>query len=467
MKTKCIFSIMLIVMMALSTPALADDLTDIEAISVSLTNQDPDPAIAGDIAEVRIGIENKGGTISENVVLELVPQYPFELASGQNAIQNIGTIRGYQDGDDIKIAKYMIKTDKDAVAGSYELKLWKYKEGQRNIAKTEVILSIDVKNKESAEIIYIDKVELLPGKQTAMTFTINNVGSAPLRNLKFSWENEDDVILPVGSDDTRYIKYLDIGKSTELAYEVIASANAEPDLYKLLLSLTYDDTATGEETEVITSAGVYVGGETDFDITFSGSSMGETSFSIANTGSISASSVTISIPNQKGWKVSGINSVIIGNLNKGDYTVAGFNLQQTRIASPKPSEENRQLKKSEDFIQTRSSPALNSLPLNIEIRYTDTRGERHTISKEINIDSSSIAPVFGENGQVSFAGKTGRKGTTITTKDKTSTTKYIGIGIIILLIVIFANKKYRKERLKDPGYTYKKMVHDVFGKNKK
>ncbi|MCK5176370.1 MAG: COG1361 S-layer family protein, partial [Candidatus Aenigmarchaeota archaeon] len=277
MKTKYIFSIMLIVMMALSTPALADDLADIGALIVSLTNQDPDPAIAGNIAEVRIGIENKGGTIAENIVLELVPQYPFELALGETSVRNIGAIRGYQDGDDIKIVKYKIKTDKDAIAGSYELKLWKYKEGQKDLAKTEVILSIDIKNKESAEIIYIDKVELLPGKQTAMTFTINNVGSAPLRNLKFSWENEDEVILPVGSDDTRHIRYLDIDERTELSSNVIASANAEPDLYKLTLSLTYDDSVSGEETNILTSAGVYVGGETDFDITFSGSSMGETS----------------------------------------------------------------------------------------------------------------------------------------------------------------------------------------------
>ncbi|MCK5176345.1 MAG: COG1361 S-layer family protein, partial [Candidatus Aenigmarchaeota archaeon] len=277
MKTKYIFSIMLIVIMALTISVSADDLTDIEAISVSLINQDPDPAIAGNIAEIRIGIENKGGTVAENIVLELVPQYPFELASGQNTVQKIGAIRGYQDGDDIKIIKYTIKTDKDAIAGSYELKLWKYKEGNKETAKTEVVLSIDIKNRESAEIIYIDKVELLPGKQTAMTFTINNVGSAPLRNLKFSWENEDDVILPVGSDDTRHIKYLDIDESAKLSYDVIASANAEPDLYKLSLSLTYDNSVSGEETTLITSAGVYVGGETDFDITFSGSSMGETS----------------------------------------------------------------------------------------------------------------------------------------------------------------------------------------------
>ena len=463
MKTKYIFSIMLIVMMALSTPALADDLADIGALIVSLTNQDPDPAIAGNIAEVRIGIENKGGTIAENIVLELVPQYPFELALGETSVRNIGAIRGYQDGDDIKIVKYKIKTDKDAIAGSYELKLWKYKEGQKDLAKTEVILSIDIKNKESAEIIYIDKVELLPGKQTAMTFTINNVGSAPLRNLKFSWENEDNVILPVGSDDTRHIKYLDIDESAELSYNVIASANAEPDLYKLTLSLTYDDSVSGEETNILTSAGVYVGGETDFDITFSGSSMGETSFSIANVGSVSASSVTISIPNQKGWKVSGINSVIIGNLNKGDYTVAGFSLQQSGSAVKESEEE---VQKTEDSPQARPSP-VDSTPLNIKISYTDTRGERHTITKEINIDSSSIAPVFGEDGQVSFAGKTGQRGTTITTKDGTSTTKYIGIGFIVLLIVIFANKKYRKERLNDPNYTYKKMAYGVFGKNKK
>ena len=72
------------------------------------------------------------------------------------------------------------------------------------------------------------------------------------------------------------------------------------------------DATTGEPKEIATKAGVYVGGATDFDAAFSGSSNGESTFSISNIGSVSASSVTVRIPDQEGWKVMGSNSVIIG-----------------------------------------------------------------------------------------------------------------------------------------------------------
>ena len=146
--------------------------------------------------------------------------------------------------------------DREATAGSYEFKVKYYEEGSSSsITKS---LSLDVESKESAEIIYIDQVELIPGKITPLTFTIHNVGSAPLRELTFHWENEDDIILPVGTDNTKYVKYIDIGESVELKFDVIASASADPDLYKLDLTLTYDNTATGSKTDIHTKSGIYV-----------------------------------------------------------------------------------------------------------------------------------------------------------------------------------------------------------------
>ena len=78
---------------------------------------------------------------------------------------------------------------------------------------------------------------------------------------------------------------------------------------------------------------MYVGGETDFDVAFSGSANGQTSFSVSNIGSVGASSVTVNIPKQLGWRVSGSDSAIIGNLDKGDYTIASFNLQSTAFVA--------------------------------------------------------------------------------------------------------------------------------------
>jgi hypothetical protein len=361
MKIKFSLIIFMIFAISISSSAFAaTDSSNSKIIGVNLVNQDPDPAIAGNIVEIRLGIENRGGKAAENIVMEINPKYPFEMVPGENPAQIIGSLKPYQDGKDLKIIKYKLRVDRDANQGRYELDILEYESGQKDKTRAERTVSIDVKNKESAEVIYIDKVELVPGKQTSLKFTINNVGSAPLRDLTFSWENEKGTILPVGSDDTKYIKYIDISDMAELTYDVIADSNAEPGLYKLRLSLKYDDPITDEEKEISTNAGVYVGGATDFDVAYAESSSGETSFSIANIGSNPSYSVSISVPKQEGWEIKGSNSVIIGNLNKGDYTVAGFKLQPLQ-------KENQEIS------------------LKIEIAYTDTTGKREVVEKEVTL----------------------------------------------------------------------------------
>ncbi len=426
--------------------------SDMSVLSLSLVNQDPDPSPSGGTVEIRIGIENKGGEAVYDLITELKPEYPFELVSGEEAVKKVGTIGSYQYNDNMKIIKYNIKVDKDATAGSYELKINYYEE--ESTAKTTKSLSIDVESKESAEIIYIDQVELIPGKITPLKFTINNVGSSPLRELTFQWENEDDIVLPVGSDNTKYVKYIDIGEDAELDFNVIASANADPDLYKLDLTLTYSNPLTGEETEINTKAGIYVGGATDFDAAFSGSSSGEYSFAISNIGSVSASSVTVKIPNQEGWKVSGSNSVIIGNLNEGDYTIASFKL--TKSGSRTPT--TQKTKTSED---TNQRQPVEDSKIKLEIVYTDSRGNRNTIEKEVPVDVSSL--LAGTDIASMIAAKRAKQNPL---SQVWNTGKWI-LLIVLIIAGFVITKKHKKGKLKNPDYTYTDTLKDVFAKFKK
>lgn len=49
------------------------------------------------------------------------------------------------------------------------------------------------------------------------------------------------VILPVYSDNTKYIEYIDVGESIELEYTVVADVDAEAGLYQLDLSCEFED----------------------------------------------------------------------------------------------------------------------------------------------------------------------------------------------------------------------------------
>lgn len=360
MKKYLLLSIVLFLLFPLGVSA---DFAQSELINISLVSQDPDPVVAGDIVEIRFGLENHGGEAVTDVVLEIVPEYPFDLAS-VDATEEIGTMNPYQDDEEMKIADFKLKVNAGAPAGSYKVYVWEYQKGKRDIIRTEKSFYIEIKNRESTEIIFIDRTILIPGEETSMKFTINNVGKAPLRDLKFTWSNERNVVLPVGSGSAKYIKSLDTGESAELNYRVIANTDADPGLYKLDLILEYDDPITGKVKQITDVAGVYVGGSTDFDVAFSDSSKGETSFTIANIGSNPAYSISVMIPEQDRWNLRGPNSVMVGNLNSGDYTIAGFNL----IPLSKDSK----------------------IPISVDISYTDTTGKRNLLKKEVLLETSNI-----------------------------------------------------------------------------
>ncbi len=436
-------------------------------ITMSLVNQDPDPAIAGDVVEIRVGIENTGGDSFEDMMVELVPEYPFTASAGENLVKEAGTILGYQNSDNMKIIKFNVRVDKDATAGTYEFKIKYYEKGSS--VKAQKTLSIDIQNQESAEIIYIDQIELIPGKMTPLKFTINNVGSSPLRDITFQWENEDDIILPVGSDNTKYIKYIDIGESVELKFDVIASANADPDLYKLDLALTYDNPLTDDVIEINTKAGVYVGGATDFDVAYSGSNNGESTFSIANIGSVSATSVTVKIPKQEGWKVIGSSSVIIGNLNEGDYTIASFTVQSgntNTIATGTTRTKVKPTSTTGDAGDTTKMAAQSDeeSTIKLDIMYTDSRGNRNTVTKEVQMESVGID---GTTATIPGSRMSKQKPDLLT--QTWNSGKWILLGIAMLVVIVLVRKNFKKGRQKDPNYSYKKMFKDIFrfGKNKK
>ncbi len=386
--------------------------TDFTDVRVSLINQNPTQVVAGDIVEVRVGVENLGYDTANDVIIRALSEYPFEVITDKEI--SVGTIQSStEDGVNMQIVKFKLKVSSDITAGSYDFNLEYYENGNSNLIK-EATLLIDVKNKESAEITAIDKIQILPGKKEKITFTIENTGSSVLRDLIFSWENIDGVILPVGIDNSMYIKEIEVGKSVNVSFDIIASSFADADLYKLDLKLSYENSISNLVDVAQTTAGLYVGGNTDFDVVFSDESSGEISFTISNIGAVDAKSVTISIPEQDKVSLFGSNSQIIGNLNNGDYTATSF-----KVSSQK-----------------------DTILLNID--YTNNLGERISVVKEVKVKISqsldNIEEVKkGDGSKSSSFGPLSSK-----TSDNSSPLTNIGILFVVLVLSFISYKIYKK-----------------------
>jgi hypothetical protein len=356
-------------------------------VKTSLLNQNPDPARTGEIVELKFMVENAGGAVASDTTIELLPSYPFSKISGEEYVKNVSTLQGFQQGADAAIVNFKVMVDKDASAGSSKIEL-KQSSASYGVSLTQDF-DVSITSREFAQIV-IDKSKISPGNETDLKFTLNNRGSSPLRNLVFSWSEPKGVILPVFSDDTKYVKYIDVGGSVDLDYIVVADVNAAPGLYQLDLDMKFDS-ENGTANEIKTKAGIFVGGETDFDVTYSESSSGQVSLSVANTGNNPAYSVTVRVPEQQGFRTTGSASSIIGNLDKGDYTIVTFQISSIFASGNRSTGQNGQFNGQGGEtapVQTQQRNATNT-NLKVLVEYTDTVGERHSLEKTVIIQPSS------------------------------------------------------------------------------
>lgn len=422
MKRLLIF--ILLMLFPIATASAASTYVDATGLSVDIISQTPNPARPGETVELTLSVQNFGNENLKNIVLTAQPEYPFSQVSGESLTKTISYLNARQDDDDAATVKLKLKVDSDVPAGTYGLDI--VTTDSSGATKTTT-LDIEVRGKEYAQVVTISKSNIDFATEEQLDFVVTNTGSSPLKNMKISWEDSTGTILPVYSDNTKYISYLAANQSVTVSYIVMADVNADPGLYQLDVTLEVEDYNSNVST-ISTKAGLFVGGGTDFDVAFSDNSDGEVSFSIANVGNNEAYSVKVSIPEQDGYTVSGSSSTIVGNLEKGDYTIASFAVSQ-QGAGGMPS--GAPGGNAEASAASTNSTATEDLKVLIE--YTDSAGQRNTVEKSVELSQSS-------NTATAAAGQAGMPGQSASSSNYT----YIALVAVVLAsgYVVYHRKKH-------------------------
>ncbi len=182
--------------------------------------------------------------------------------------------------------------------------------------------------------------------------------------------------------------------------------------------------------------------QTTFDAVIQEISGSSVSIAIANTGTNTANSVIVKIPDQDSFIASGTNGQMVGNLNSGDYSIVGFTLLPKRSFSS-TSDSTSQTASTSSVKGTQSSGSDNyqsqNTSLKFEIDYTDSIGVRRTVDMSLPLKLSPVSSSTSTTGYSSYGNFRGRQ--TSSWSVWYTVLIIFGVGGIILFI---ANKKNPK-----------------------
>jgi len=197
-----------------------------------------------------------------------------------------------------------------------------------------------------------------PTSKNTETLTFKNTGTGTVENavVEINLPNTNSVFSILGGGKQFSLGTLKAGEVASITFDLAVDIAARPGVYNIPVQITGQNNYSTDNV-----VGLVVAGMTNFDISYV-ETLGSFSLNVANVGISPANAVAVNLPRQNNFSITGATSSVIGNLNPGDYTSANFQITKT------PGGGNN---------------------LELEILYTDTSGQRHTVTKSLPVTLAS------------------------------------------------------------------------------
>lgn len=388
----------------------------------------PSTIHSGDVVTMALDIHNQGYTlpiIDLNARLDSSDQ--LELLSLPPIVNKI------EPGVSKRIL-FQFKVKPSTPAGYYPVfvQFEYFRDGK--LSKQTETISVPVERSLQNISLMVSPNVISPATPTAVTFSLQNNNNLPVSNVTLSWAEASGLLLPLGSDNKRYISLLDSQQTATVSYEIAADPNITTGLYSLAVTLSFVD---NNGTQIQTSnVGILVGGETSFEASVDSVASGQLSVNVANIGANNAGAVVVKIPVQNGVVVSGSRSYVIGNLNKGDFSLATF---QTILAADQNGTTTSGTTRPigiGTIPDRNANSGFNRVPpenLKVIIEYTDTTGQRQSVEKEVAYPTSA-ASGFSTAG--------------LANRNAANTTNWIPllIGLVTALVILMGFNHFKAKQ---------------------
>lgn len=343
-----------------------------------------------------------------------------------------------------------------AAPGLYLVRFEIERSGGNDILQNAIV---KVEDSTVLDLVSVAPTSVNIGEATTLIFNITNNRESDICNILFNWEDPNDLILPIGSDNRITISSIAAENYTELPIVVMASSGISPGVYPLTITMEFYD-QTGTEQTITSTVGLQISGGTTFDVVLQTSTSTSTTFAVVNTGANTASSVVVSIPQQQSYSTSGTSSSSLGNLDAGDYTLASFQISSTssNMTTQFPSFNRTGMGSAppgmnfsggRDRFTNQSFPGMGgSSQLLVQIAYTDLFGVRQTVQKQVDLSSGSASGFSSRTGTQGASGvfPGGFSGQS-QSSDSSNSLMYISIGVAGIIIIVAVIQLGRKKKL--------------------
>lgn len=350
-------------------------------IIVSLAKQEPDQVEPGGQVEASFKLDNNG-TEAENVMFEIVPEYPFSLIPGEIPSKTIGVLGNSQYGRQSFTIKYKLKVAPDAADGNHVIKV-RYKTDNYNGWTTLDNLKIRVQTHDAiliAEKITTTPLVTPPGERTKLRIELKNYATSILKDIKVSLDlgsTSSTPFGPVGSTNEKVVSYIDPLATVPVEFELLVDPDAVSKTYRIPMTLRYSDALNKDynRTNLVT---IVVGDEPDVSIgiesatVYRAGTAGDITIKIVNKGLPDMKFINVKLAQSSSYRIISPSEVYIGKIDSDDYETADFKI----------------------YVESGSDKKL-ALPLTVEYRDANNKDYRNAVNLELPLYSSSEAKKFG------------------------------------------------------------------------
>jgi hypothetical protein len=230
-KNILVFLALLLVLIPINATTIDYDIINLNADTY---NYNPTPVVSGEEFEIWIQLTNKSNKSAENIEYFLETEYPFILISENEG--RINKLEAYQS----KVIKYKLKTNSDALTGTYDLEFRYKREGLSiyNIKK----YNIDIKGKTAIiEVVSstIDNTNI--GSDSLITLTLKNLGQKDSKDVFITLGDSSDETIKVIGLKTKYLEKINTSQEERVNFKINISKNVIESSYSLPITINYSD----------------------------------------------------------------------------------------------------------------------------------------------------------------------------------------------------------------------------------